>query len=181
MEPFATVDTSAMRWIRSDPDSPVFELRAGDALVGRLTRVRHGGSLAHAETSEGEWTIKRTGFLHPQVTLRKAGSPVDQARLDVHWRRTVLRIRGVPSLTFERAGLAVPAWRFVTSAGENLVHIEPVREGRRLSGGAITVVPAEAKRPELWILLFVGWYYILQEWFEDEAVAAAEAVLEVAP
>jgi hypothetical protein len=178
MIPFASVDTTALRWLRTSEAPVAYELRSGDDLIARLSRARHGGSLVHAETSEGSWTLKRVGFLHPRVTARKEGAPGDVAVLDIHWRRTSVRVGNGRSFAFERAGLAVPAWQFLTADGVRLVHIEPVRSGRSLVGGAVSVGPSGTRLAELPVLLLVGWYYIMQEWFEDEAVAAGEALLE---
>jgi hypothetical protein len=178
MESFASVDPSALRWLRTAEAPGTFELRSGDQLIARLTLGRHGGSLAHAETASAKWSLKRVGFLHPRVTVRNAEGAGDVARLDIHWRRTSLQLAGGRSYTFERAGLSVPAWQFTSSSGEKLVHVEPVREGRHLEGGTVSVAPGGVGLPELPILLVTGWYYIVQEWFEDEAVAATEAVLD---
>ena len=56
---FSAVDTTAMRWIRPTPTENAYELRAGDALLGRMA-WRHGGSsLAHVSLASGE--IRRSG------------------------------------------------------------------------------------------------------------------------
>ncbi|MCI4331235.1 MAG: hypothetical protein L3K19_05245 [Thermoplasmata archaeon] len=179
MDSFDAVDASALRWLRTSENPVVFELRSGDRLLARLTRARHEGTLTHAETSAGRWSLKRVGFLHPRVTMRHADSSAPVARLDIHWRRTVLVVDGKAPYIFERAGLSVPAWRFLSAAGAQLVHIEPVREGRQLVGGTVSVSEGGTKLPELPLLLLVGWYFIMHEWYEDEAIAAGEAILEV--
>lgn len=178
MQPFSFIDASALSWLPVAGSEGVFELRASGQLVGRLSRVRHAGSLARGETAGGEWTFKRVGFLHPRVTVRSGTESGPVGEMDIHWRRTTVSVGGSTRYTFQRAGLAVPAWQYLDAAGRVLVHIEPVREGRALAGGSVTVRPEARRAKDLALLLLLAWYYILQEWFEDEAIVAGEAVLQ---
>jgi hypothetical protein len=47
------------------------------------------GSLATGEYGPAKWTLKRTGFLSPKISVREAGSETNLAlfhsRLDGHW------------------------------------------------------------------------------------------------
>ena len=176
VEPLDRVDCSALRWLRSEAHPAAFDLLAGNHAVAAMRWHRPSGSLAEAETAEGRWTLKRTGFLHGRVTLRAAGADTDAAQISIHWRRSTLELAGGGRYPFERAGLAVPAWQFLGPGGDRWIHIEPVREKGRLVGGLVTVEPAAQKLPELAKLLVTGWYYVAQEWFEDEAAALTAAV-----
>jgi hypothetical protein len=57
-----------------------------------------------------------------------------------------------------------------TPAGQELLHLEPVREGRHLSAGAVVVAPEGAELPDLLLLTAISWYFIVLAWFEDEAI-----------
>ena len=52
--------------------------------------------------------------------------------------------------------------------------MEPVRQGRRLEGGAVICTPQGAKLPELLLLVVASWYFIVLAWFEDEALVPLE-------
>jgi hypothetical protein len=184
LTPFASVDPTALRWLRTG-DSPMeFELSAGDQRVARLAWNRPSGTLATLTTSGGTTTMKRVGFLHPRVTARagnpprdtaRAGNPPrDTARVSVHLNYHRIEFPGGASFRFHRAGLLLPAWQVTTDAGEELLHLEPVRDGRKLVGGAVVASAAGAHRPELSLLIGLAWYVIVLSWFEDEALVPLE-------
>jgi hypothetical protein len=172
--PFPSVDRSAMRWLRTG-DGPIeFTLSSGESPVAVLRWEKRSGSLAGADTADGQWTVKRSGFLNPHIVLRPGGSASEVARVTVHWNYHRVDIPGHGSYRFHRAGVLVPAWQVTTDGGAEVVHIEPVREGRRLEGGAVLVSPGGAALPELPLLLILSWYFIVLVWFEDESLLPLE-------
>jgi hypothetical protein len=172
--PFTSVDATALRWLRTAASPLTFEVSAGDSRLGRLAWARDSGSLATWTTAAGSTTLKRVGFFHPRVTARSANDPRDIARVSVHLNHHRIELTGGPAYRFHRAGLLVPAWQVTTESGTEYLHIEPVRDGRELAGGAV-VSPADAwKRPELPLLLALSWYVIVLSWFEDEALVPFE-------
>jgi len=171
---FASVDHSTLRWLRSRESPVEFTLSAGDSSVARLRWSQPGGSLATAETDQGLWTLKRGGFLNPHITVRKSGAGENLARLTVHLSYHAVELAQGTSYRFHRAGLLVPAWKITTDAGREVLHIEPVREGRKLAGGAVISAPTALQLPELLLLSVIGWYFIVLAWFEDEALVPLE-------
>jgi len=174
LAPFGSVDASSLRWLRGNVSPLEFALLAGDTGVAGLVWNGPTGSLATARTSASSWTLKRAGFLNPHVSVRAEGTRTETARLTVHWTYHRLEIEGGPAFRFHRAGVLLPAWKVTDEAGQELVHIEPVREGRKLVGGAVVTSPAGLDRPELPLLLLVSWYFIVLAWFEDEALVPLE-------
>jgi hypothetical protein len=176
---FSDVDTTAMRWIRPAAGENAYELRAGDALLGRLAWRGEAGSLAHVELASGEWTVKRGGFLQPHVTLRDSAGH-DIARLAMHLAHGTIEVVGGRHFSFRRAGLLVPSWQITETTGRVLLHFEPVAERSHLQGGLVQVDPTLAKEPVLPWLVVLGWYFIHRAWFEDEALRASESILTAA-
>ncbi len=174
LSPLASVDASALRWLRTSEVPSAFELSSGDRPVARLTFRRPSGTLASLSTSAGEMTFKRLGFLHPIVTARAASSERDLARVTVHLNYHRIEVSGGPPYRLHRAGLLVPAWKVSTDAGVELLHIEPVREGRKLAGGAVIGSADGSKDPNLALLAGLAWYVIVLVWFEDEALVPLE-------
>jgi hypothetical protein len=171
---FDSVDRSTLRWLRTEESPLEFTLSAGDSPVARIRWFQAGGSLARAETASGEWTLKRGGFLNPHITVRKPGGGENLARLTVHLSYHAIELADGVTYRFHRAGVLVPAWKVTTDAGREVLHIEPVREGRKLVAGAVLVAPTAVDLPELLLLVVVGWYFIVLAWFEDEALVPLE-------
>jgi hypothetical protein len=174
LTPFVGVDATSLRWLRSR-DSPLeFDLLAGDPTIGTLRWDGPAGTRATFRTAAQSWTLKRVGFLNPQVTVR-SGSPAENAaRLTVHWNYHQIEVTGGPTYRFHRAGVLVPAWQVTDASGHEVLHVEPVREGRKLVAGA-AITPADVtKRPEFPLLLSISWYFIVLAWFEDEALVPFE-------
>jgi hypothetical protein len=151
-----------------------FTLSSGDTPVARLRWVHSGGSLATLDVANASWTLKRGGFLNPHITARGARGGDVLARLTVHLNHHAVEIPGGATYRFHRAGVLVPAWKVTSEAGVELLHIEPVREGRKLEGGAVIASPAAVGLPELLLLIVLTWHFIVLAWFEDEALVPLE-------
>jgi hypothetical protein len=172
--PFASVDRSTLRWLRTATSPLEFDLLSGETRIAHLAWSQVGGSLASAVTSEGTWTLKRGGFLNPHVTIRQSGSGDALARLTVHLSYHRIEMANGRAYRFHRAGVLVPAWKVTTDAGNEVLHIEPVREERALAGGAVIAAPSAVDLPELALLVVLSWYFIVLAWFEDEALVPLE-------
>jgi hypothetical protein len=172
--PFDSVDATSLRWLSRSEQPRVFELLAGEQPLATLSWKAGSGSLTEVQTSQGTWTLKRIGFLNPTITVRKAGGTENIARLSVHWRSHRIEVAGGPSYRFHRAGLLVPAWQVTTEDGHEVLHIEPVREDRKLVAGAVVAPAAASRLPEFALLAVISWYFIVLAWFEDEALVPFE-------
>lgn len=168
MAPFSSVDRSTFRWLRTRDHPTAFSLLSGETSVATLEWVEKGRSLATLHSASGEWSLKRGGFLNPHITVRSAGASV--AHLSVHFTQHLIDLAGGGSYRFHRAGMLVPAWQVTTPAGKEVLHVEPVREGRHLSAGAVLVAPDAVDAPDLLLLVALTWYFIVLAWFEDETV-----------
>ncbi len=168
LAPFSSVDPSALAWTRTQESPATFSLHAGDAEIAVLTWAHAHGSLASARTAGASWTLKRAGFLQPTVLVREPDRAGPIARLSAHVAHHEINLGQGPGYRLRRARYLVPAWRLTTDGGQELLHIEPVREGRALRGGAV-VVSGKAG-PETLLLVVLSWYFVVLSWFEDEAV-----------
>jgi len=169
--PFASVDPSTLRWIRTQEAPAAFSLRAGEAEVATLTWERPGGSLATARTSDATWTMKRAGFLQPTILVRPAGRTEPVARLSAHLARHEITVGAEPAYRLRHLSHLLPSWRLSTARGDEVLHIEPVPERRALEAGAVIVAPT-ARGSTTLLLVVLTWYFIVLTWFEDEALEA---------
>ena len=172
--PFSSVDRSALRWIRADGPANGFDLLAGDARVASIRWTPHAESTATLERSDGTWQLEHRGFLNPHIAVRGSPDGPRLARLSVHLGHHAIDVRGGGSYRFQRAGLLVPAWSVSGPDQRELVHLEPVRSGRTLEGGAVVVDPGAVDRADLLLLVVLAWYFVVLAWFEDETVATLE-------
>lgn len=166
--PLSAVDRSTLRWIRARDHPDAFSLLAGETPVATVEWQQRGGSLATAHSSSGDWSLKRGGFLNPHITVRSG--EVDLARFSVHLNFHQIDVLGGRSYRFHRVGFLVPAWQVSSRDGKEVLHVEPVREGRHLRAGAVVVAPEATDLPELLLLSVLSWYFIVLAWFEDEAM-----------
>jgi hypothetical protein len=180
MEPITSVDPDLLRWIRVDAEKHEFDLKAGDAIIASLRWKTALGSMATAELADGHRTIKRTGFLNPRITVRDAASGKDLAHLDAHPSRSTLVLAGGTTYDWHRTGLLVPGWHFRDRHGNEVLSLEPVREGLRLEGALIGITEVGRHLPDLALLLLTGFYFIALAWLEDQAAAASSALLTAA-
>jgi hypothetical protein len=196
--PFAAVDLSALRWLRTGETPAAFALSSGDQTIAEMRWAKSTGSLARVQTADRQWTMKRVGFLNAHLTLRAEGGTTDLARVTVHYDRLSrhagenyhrIEFADGARFRFRRAGVQLPAWQVTaeesaspaptdapspTDALAELAHVEPVREGRKLVGGAVIVSEAGRARPQLPAVLSLVWYAIVLAWFEDELLLPFE-------
>jgi hypothetical protein len=157
-------------WKSDSVSSRSFTLGAGAFEFGNLT-FAGCGSLATGRTAAGEWTLRREGFVHPRVTVKRAGSNVPVAFL---------------SLTMTGGGTAV-----IAGFGEYTLHtsgwmqqklncrrgeVDCLRFERFGRKAAVHLLAPIAPQP-LSILLLLGWYTLLLADEDASTVAATTAAL----
>ncbi len=178
---FESVDATSLRWLRRGESPLQFDLLAGERLVASLEWRAHGGTFATARTAQGSWTLKRVGFLNPEITVRPHGSNENVARLTAHLQYHRIELTKGLTYRFHRAGVLVPAWQVTEETGREVLHVEPVRDGRKLVGGAVLAPAFAPALVGFRLLLLVSWYFIALAWFEDEALATLEGTAAPAP
>ena len=167
--PFASIDRSALRWLRTAESPAEYTLLAGDAPVAVLTWESQGGSRAMGKTADGEWRFERRGLLSPRLTVRPSNGDAPVARLTLRLGHHDVEVGGGGTYRLNRGSLLVPAWKVTAADGGERAHIEPGREGRRLSGGAV-LTTGSTPANELLLVVLLSWYLIVLDWFEDETV-----------
>ena len=147
-----------------------YELRAGDEVIATL-RQKGFGSLALAETAGGSWTLKRSGFLRPKVSVRSE-SETEMAVFKPAWCGTgTLRLADGACYHWQNTSFWRSAWAFADEAGNPLVHFKP--EAALWKRSAEMKVEAGARAlPDLSLLAVLGWYLMILA-SDDAAVVAA--------
>jgi hypothetical protein len=179
MQTLSAADMDGLRWTRTG-ETHSYELKSGGDLMATLHWEKPAETIATAEGLGVKWTFRRSGFMAPLVNVQDSESGKELAILHIHLRSSLLHLPGGATYRWVRTGFWIPAWEFQNAAGTELVDFEPVREEARLQGGLVGVSPEGRTDPNLLLLLVLGWYFIVQSWVEDEAVAASHAVLDAA-
>jgi hypothetical protein len=180
MKKLSDADLDELRWMRAG-EPHLYQLVSGSETVATLHWDRPAETHASAEAEGTHWTIRRSGFLTPMVAVQEAPDGKQLALLHVHLNSGLLQVSGGSTYRWSRTGFWIPAWEFQDPTGRELVDFEPVREGTRLDGGLLEVTATGKADPNLLLLLVLGWYFIVQAWIEDDAIAASRAILDASP
>lgn len=158
MKQVADFASQELHWVQPSALHRAYELRAGDEVLASL-RFR-GGTLADVATPEGQWTFKRQGFWHQQVTVRRAGSDTDVAVFRPHWTGGGNLVAGDGTgLEFASASFWQSEWQW-RQQDDVLVTYRRARELIKAEA-EMEIAPGAAKLPNLGILVVLGWYLIL--------------------
>jgi hypothetical protein len=158
-------------WTQPSAFQRVFELHAGDDVVGTLRWQKAFGSLALAESSDGVWSFKRSGFLRPKVTVRVPGSETECAAFKPSWGgEGVLRFSDGRCYQWQHTSIWRSEWAFVNDASKPLVHFKPELAYFKHAAD-VTIEPRAVSNPDLSLLTLLGWYLMVLM-AEDSAAAA---------
>lgn len=164
-----------LKWEQPSARKYEFELQAAGQLAATLRFRTEFGTFATAENADGCWTFKRTGFWHPQVSVRVCGSAEDSAvfkpntwtgggTLEFSDGRKLLASTNFWQNDYQiTTEDDVPLIRFKTSG---VLHLSAECE----------IAPEAAVWPELAWLVPFSWYLWLLSCLDSAGAAATAAV-----
>lgn len=136
-------------------------LVVGGETVATLTWAKSWGSLATGESADGEWTLKRSGFLRPRVTVRENGADSNLAVLSIGWAgEGALVFSDGETFQLKRSGFWHPEWSILDSTGRRLLLLKPDL-GWKKKQALVEVEDAAAVSKRTSLLAIVGWYVII--------------------
>jgi len=174
MKSIHEVDRLDLRWAPSNALPNAYELRSDSDILGTLTWQKAYGTIAKAESSDGCWTFKRTGFFSPKVTVREVGSDTDIAVMTGSLAGPdTLRLRDGCTFRWVATNFWETACAFTDTNGTKLVQFKPGPE--LLKQTAFVEISASANElPELSLLMLLGWYLLVMMW-QDTTIAGITA------
>lgn len=182
MKPIRAIANQFLRWTQPALLKREYELRAGDEVVATLRWQKTFGSLALAETANGTWTFKRSGFLRPKVMVRVPGSETEVATFKPGWGgEGTLRFSDGRYYQWQHTNFWRSDWFFSDQGGEPLVHFKAEFEASAAvilfkHAAEVKFEPTAASVPDLSLLTALGWYLMVLM-SEDAAGAVAGAVV----
>lgn len=167
------IGNSELIWKQPKASKRYYELQAGEEVLATLSWQKAMGTLALAETAEGSWTFKRSGFMHPVVTVRKAGSDVpDAAIFEPSWSgKGILQLPAGRTLRWASTNFWHSEWAWQEFNGTPLIRFKN-SYGLLKVEGHIEVEPAAWALPELALFLSLGWYLMLLMASDSSAATA---------
>ncbi len=150
-------------------------LTSNGDVYATLTWVKSFGSLAEAVCSEGKFTLKRGGFLHPYVTVRKLPFENEVAKLQIAFGwNGLLEFNDGWKFTLQKLSFWKNHWGFTDMNNRLICRIE--QRSRMLKQSADVTLEKDAKRePRLPLILIVAWYAVILHNEERGAAGAATA------
>jgi len=149
--------TGSLAWVEAKP--LVSELRAGGDVVATLAWAKRWSSLATAEAADGRWTLKRTGFLRPQITVRASDSDVNFAIVSMgSGGDGVLDFANGRSYQFRGSGVRHPGLTVSDARGRTILTLTLDPRGEPTSASVEVVREAFGSDQPLALLAILGWY-----------------------
>jgi hypothetical protein len=165
--------SSNLSWQQPRAMKAEYELRAGDELLATLWKSGAFGMAMEAEIGTARFTLKAEGFLRSRITVQGAGV----AGGPVVFFRTGFLGGGQLALPdgwshrWKMTSFWGSRWAFVDDSDRPLVSFAS-RHGFLRAGCDVEIAPGALARPELPVLVVMGWYLLLRM-REDSAAAAA--------
>lgn len=160
---FAIAQAGGAELVWSQPRSfrMEYELHAGDNLAATLYWQKSFGSLAHAIAADGHWTLKRSGFLRPHITVRVAGADANIASLEANLSGAgTLRFKDNRVYRWLNINFWEGEWVFAADDKTPLVRFLNARAASNAKG-RVNLEPGALTHPDLSLLCIVGWYLII--------------------
>jgi hypothetical protein len=151
-----------------------YELRSETHSFATLEWQSALGSLAHARTLDGAWTLKRTGFFRPRVTVRAMDKETDLAVFQPGWLGDGhVDFPNGKQWSWKCLGFWRARYGFVSDDGTPLIEYHANTFKMPPSAGVV-VAQSALGLAELPLLMVLGWYVTILA-FDDMTVAGAGA------
>jgi hypothetical protein len=161
----ASANSGALTWTKISCNRQ-YELKRDGVVVGRLTRPSLWSQKFVADTQDGRWTFRRSGFWGTSCEIVDASGRV-VASCRAGYGRSLLTFTDGPTFHFAHKGWRRPVWTVRSDNGQPLLYVH-----RRENTVDLAATASVADR--LTLLSMFVWYRILQE--EEDAASVAVMV-----
>lgn len=137
---------------------PIYELRAGAEVLGKMKLEGMLISVATVESGDGSWEFTCTRFIMPRISIRSADMVYVGSFEGRRDGSGILEFLDGRKLLWSRNGLWRDEWWFTWQDGIPLVTFKP-GTSRRLTG-QVEINPEALELEGLTPLIFLGWYIL---------------------
>ena len=178
MKNIKSVDYHQLMWKQTRWGGRYFELLSGEDVIGVLHWPKWLSDRAVAEGGDGKWIIDRPGFFRDRVVVTDGKNGVEVASVEFGWlgdgEVTLVNSKGYK---WYRTGLLSNNWTFVDENDEVIFEIKEWMHWFKHRADIVLRV-GSITRPELPLLIYLGWYLAhMQMQDAAAAVAATSAVV----
>ena len=160
-----------LEWRQPEALHRLYQLTRGGEVIATLCFEKRSGSLATGESGKNQWTLKRTGFRSPRVSVREAGSEADVAIFTPGWTGSGwLTFNSDRRYQLRSMNFWATEWDFEAEDGSPTV-ILTGPHGIFKQGGHLRATESRATLPETPVLHLLIWY--LRMLMNEDASAAA--------
>jgi len=163
-----------LEWMQPNAFKMNYELREGEECVSTLRFRSSWGTFATAESQEGCWTFKRTGFWQTRVTIRPCGSEDDLASFKHNTWSGGGTLEFPDGRTFRATtNFWQTSLEWSIENGETLVRFHT--HGLVRLAARVEILTAAVQQSSLALMIPLGWYLIIMMYNDSAATSGAVA------
>ena len=168
MIPISSAVAGGLVWSKT-PHKRGYELRCNGEIVGALQRKSYWSSEFRAESADGRWQFRRTGWFHTRTEIADSNSGARIAAFNPNWSGGGMLIFS-DGLRFRltHKGFWRPVWTVLAESGQPVLSIRPCDKTVELTR------ESRLSEEKLSLLTIFTWHIIRQT--AEEAAAASVAV-----
>lgn len=154
----------------SKPDfsKKTYNLISKDEIFGSIEEDNEKGTLTNLVTAKGAYTIKRSGFFNPYITLRRKNFETNEAISYLNLRgETTILIDGT-LFSFKLHNLWKNQWCWTNEKNQILLTLKPIIAGT--IKGDIEIFKEAFHYSQLELLTLIGVYFMIKYQNETELV-----------
>lgn len=163
-----------LEWTKKGIMDRNYELRSGGEVAATMSRTKVFGTLAEAIMGGTGYTLKRSGFLNPYITVRRAPFDEDVARMDMSiGGNGTLQLPDGKRYSFQKMSFWGFKWAFTDENGDLVLTVGLPSAWK--NNGEIVVEQRASSHGHLPLLIVLGWYTAVQIVEESRTTAATAA------
>lgn len=168
MKSFNDFQITKLEIDKPDFSKKLYHLISNNDIFGSLEEDNEKGTLAFINTSKGSYTIKRSGFFNPYITLRKRKFEVNEAISYLNLRGETSIIIDGEQFVFKLQSFWKNQWSWTNEKHQVLITIKPIIAGTVKADVDISKEAIHYSQLEL--LTLIGVYFMIKYQNETEIV-----------
>lgn len=174
MQKITQLSKHDLSWSQPSAGKMEYELRSDGELVATLKFRSDFGTLATAESGDGCWTFKRSGFWQSKASIRACRSDMDLAVFKNNTWNSGGTLEFSDGCKFKATtNLWMTNFEFKTETDQPLVRFEYGGVFRRRA--KVDISPLARSTPQVPLFVLFGWYLVIM--LDSDAAGASAAIV----
>ncbi|MDW5563733.1 MAG: hypothetical protein SA339_10950 [Methanomassiliicoccus sp.] len=166
---------ASLTWRQAGSVRRSYELVSEARILASMQFPRLFSDLAEVRIGDAEYSLDRTGILHPKVILRRGPFQEELGQVMMGWRAAwTMEILDGRRYTVERRSIWGGLWALIGSSNEVLAEVR-VRPAILRQEAEVTVHERGSRDRDLPLFLTVAWYLVILNQ-QDSAAASSAGV-----